>query len=166
MIQCSKPGCNKPAKARGMCRNHYGYYRNRGDYATKECSVEGCDRGATTKGLCSTHYVRKSRGTPMGPPIRKMAPKGAGYVDDMGYRRVGKRAEHRLVMEGILGRSLLPSENVHHLNGDRTDNRPENLELWLNHQPKGQRVSDQVEWAIQILLRYAPERLKKLHGVS
>jgi len=50
-----------------------------------------------------------------------------------GYRQVmtanGYRYEHRLIMEGILGRPLLRSEVVHHKNEDKTDNRPDNLEL-------------------------------------
>jgi HNH endonuclease len=56
--------------------------------------------------------------------------------------------EHRVVMEQMLGRPLLPQENVHHINGRRDDNRPSNLELWVKPQPNGQRVSDLVQWVV------------------
>ena len=62
--------------------------------------------------------------------------------------------EHILVMERLLSRYLLAGENVHHLNGVRDDNRPENLELWTRPQPQGIRARDAVEWACEILARY------------
>lgn len=62
-------------------------------------------------------------------------------------------------MSQILDRPLLRHEQVHHRNGVRADNRPENLELWSHQQPPGQRVEDKVTWAKELLALYEPSAL-------
>ena len=57
----------------------------------------------------------------------------AGYLLEWapGHPRArhGRVLQHILVMEAMLGRSLAGDEEVHHVNGRRDDNRPENLEV-------------------------------------
>jgi hypothetical protein len=97
-------------------------------------------------------------------PVLPYGPRGAWHRKSDGYMRLtinGREVmEHRHVMEQMLGRPLLDTESVHHRNGVRHDNRPENLELWSRWQPKGQRVEDKVAWAKELLDLYEPEALR------
>ena len=88
--------------------------------------------------------------TGMAAHERQLSKARGRFVDKFGYvlltNRKGdngyQQPEHRAVMEEMLGRKLLKHETVHHKNGIRHDNRPENLELWAGRHGRGQRVED------------------------
>lgn len=184
--ECAVDGCGRPVSSRGWCHGHYQRWRRHGDVRAEvplgrrrqpaECTVRGCGRPTHSRGLCRAHVERlKRHGDPLTKlPLRTTSPNGSrshGYVKvpvplDLRWLTAGETPalEHRLVMALLLGRPLLPEESVHHRNGVRTDNRPENLELWTVSQPSGQRVRDQVTWAVELLRTYAPHRLARLDG--
>lgn len=172
---CEVEGCHRPRTVQGLCGPHYNRKRRHGDplaggayrtdHAGGPCGVEECDREARSRGYCLLHYARYAR---HGDPRKGARKTAEGTVHKSGYRyfkipdhpmasRHGKVAEHRLIMAERLGRPLLPTEDVHHVNGNRLDNRVGNLELWTRNQPHGQRVRDLLAWAREIEALYGTD---------
>ena len=175
---CEVKDCTMSRQSKLYCRNHYKKYKKYGDplggpgsgrqTQIEFCTIEDCGKKHTALGLCQVHYkeyivfIDKNKKTVSWRKISNTNDKGYVNVYTPTHPFASKSGlvkEHRLIMESILGRFLQPHENIHHKNGNRSDNRPENLELWSVKQPKGQRADDKVKYAIEILELYAPERL-------
>lgn len=185
---CCISNCGEIVSAKGLCARHYARWK-KGDRGEKLkapkrthtgflspgelCSVEKCQNLAHQRKMCGMHYRRwKIHGTP-GCAERTVSPRGKmRWKDKDGYIYISRTptpnnrcphiAEHRAIIEGKIGRSLIKGETVHHKNGIRDDNRIENLELWAANHSGGSRVKDLLEWAKEILSRYSSDQFELL----
>ena len=151
-------------------------YGSTGPLTTKRprdrlCSVPGCDRKSRAHGYCPMHWERVKRHGEPGAADKRIREFGTGGITSQGYvilsgyidhpncykNGKGTIMEHVLVMTKKIGRPLRKGETVHHVNGIRRDNRPENLELWMTQHPSGQRAADRISDALEVLTKYAPD---------
>lgn len=116
-LMCGKPVYRRPTKKTKtcsmVCRNLWYHQRDWGRTGQKSGAAN--PRWQEGRSTTADGYVRLRR--PDHP-----------HADSHGYV-----LEHRLVAERTLGRHLLPTEVVHHLNHVKGDNRPENLEVLPSH---------------------------------
>lgn len=102
----------------------------------------GCEK-STLERRAAQLGLRKARTGPKNGPLHVGRWKG-GRTHRKGYAYLYKPdhpcaingryvAEHRYVMEQIIGRLLLPGEVVHHKDGNRLNNDPANLELFASN---------------------------------
>lgn len=181
---CYFSSCNNKSKARGLCPGHREQEklgktlsplrkRRKKSEIGGPCGFPECIRVDEVAGLCGVHYRQHWRNGQMNRILSDFVDPDdpltwsvfrkhkSGYVYLIATVR-GERvhkAEHRVVMEKLMGRKLRRGKTVHHKNGVRDDNRPENLELWSHSHPYGQRVEDKVKWAEELLAIYSPSSL-------
>lgn len=155
-LTCLDDECNLEPGYTGYCKQHY-KRTWRAELRKQQCSV--CDRPQQTLGFCDIHTIENrlvNRKVKTGG--KSWGSDGYIYIYDPTHPNATKSsgviAEHRLIMSKHLGRPLKNGENVHHVNGQKTDNRIENLELWTRSQPAGQRVEDKIAWCVRFLEDY------------
>lgn len=163
--------CSVPCKNKGISKDK--------SVVCAVCEIKFERPHGKTRAYCSISCSNKARAAGMKKPEITLDGRVVGdkSINTHGYvvvRMNGKKLlEHRLVMASTLGRELRRTERVHHKNGDRQDNRVENLELWTGvnqskKDPHGVRVVDKVLDRLTLLkpdeLQLITDRIKELQS--
>ncbi len=144
-IKCSVDNCLKNSVCKGLCGTHYTRYTRTGDplktknfkYGSIKCAVDNCEAFARENKMCAKHAQRVRR---YGDPhyvtseeerrvrSRHSQPK-LGKLQPQTYHKFLGRHAHRQIMEIKIGRALARNEVVHHIDGNKHNNHPDNLQL-------------------------------------
>jgi len=141
-----------------------------------KCSVDSCERDTYAKALCNMHWQRSRAGIPLHLPSLRAAA-GQGSQRDDGYRiRIVdgvRRYAHIAIAERALGRALPRGAEVHHVNGDPSDNRPDNLVICpdrayhalLHRRANALAACGHADWRICVYCgTYSPKEQLRSHG--
>lgn len=107
---------------------------------SKQCCIEGCanDTSKGAKGMCGMHAQRVRRyGDPnyITPEAQRRQNNRAAQLErcieikSETYRKIHGRHIHRVIAEQMIGRPLLKGEIVHHIDGNKHNNDPANLQV-------------------------------------
>lgn len=147
-MTCSMSECVKAAYCRGFCLMHYERLKRHGDPAIVKriryhgalCSVAGCLRAASVNTICNTHNQRVRRGgsvdyvtsTEEWKHRCRAASKRLGQLKLTTYMKFHGVHLHRIVAAEKIGRPLRAGEIVHHIDGDKHNNHPDNLDILID----------------------------------
>lgn len=126
---CGKPIWKYPAK---VAKHNFCSRQCLGAFSAKDRNPEGY---ATLKDLrpVSEHMSKLNRELNpkrMTPEVKaKLREARLGTGEGRTYSKEYGRHTHRVEMERILGRKLKPGEVVHHIDGDKRNNSPNNLKV-------------------------------------
>lgn len=125
--------CDREIHAKGLCRRHYEKNRKYGEpihgieYNERDMKCKVCDSEVLAKGLCRRHYLKNRK---YGEPVHGIEynERNIGSINN-GYRMIHGKSEHRQIIEEILGKKIPSKSVVHHIDGERSNNKKDNLIL-------------------------------------
>ncbi|MDI3407675.1 hypothetical protein [Streptomyces cavernicola] len=143
-----------------------------------ECVCMRCGKAAERTSSRATIYCSRECA------LAAWQEEATGFLRADGYRMISQgfgkpsKGEHRIKIEALLGRPLLSTEQVHHVNGIRHDNRTAgplamdergrmlsgNLELWSHAQPAGQEIGPKLNYARGLLALYGSPEERELYA--
>lgn len=147
--------CGKPIKK---------YRRNNPNFCSRQCLADFSNKSKNPDGYMglkdytnmSTHMSELNESlnpTRMTPEVRKKVHyarlnTGTG----MTYAKFYGKHEHRVIAEQVLGRALLPKEVVHHRDGKKRNNTPENIVVFPSQSAHAKHHAE-LRWFINEIIR-------------